>query len=252
MNIQNEELINRLANFPNLYHLHPVVVATGQLVPTDWSRGVMLEPTNLRLIAEEFKRIIDFNNIDVVAGIELQGVPMATALSLATGKPHVIVREKPKRAGRTALIGGVNFIKSGVRVLLVDDLIAYGGTKEARAKQLEDLGARITDVATFIQVRAVAPTRPLISGYNFSANDWLERSGAHLHSLIWYHELADLQVKAGTISSELAEFISDNSNGPYWERRENLQRLYEYMKREHLEIQDFVLEFMRQNGVQGL
>jgi len=70
MNIQNPELIKRLGTFPNLYTLVPVLTSYG-LIPADFSRGVVGEPAILRLIAEEFTRLIDFSEVDVVAGIDL-------------------------------------------------------------------------------------------------------------------------------------------------------------------------------------
>ncbi|KKW00750.1 MAG: hypothetical protein UY34_C0022G0015 [Parcubacteria group bacterium GW2011_GWA2_48_9] len=74
MNIQNPELIKRLGTFPNLYTLVPVLTSYG-LIPADFSRGVVGEPAILRLIAEEFTRLIDFSEVDVVAGIDLSGDP---------------------------------------------------------------------------------------------------------------------------------------------------------------------------------
>lgn len=110
MKIKNKELIERLGKFQNLYTLVPVLTSYG-LIPADFSRGVVSEPTILRLMTEEFKRLIDFSEIDVIAGVDLSGVTLATAMSLATGKPMVIVREKSKRPGRPTIVGDVNFLK---------------------------------------------------------------------------------------------------------------------------------------------
>lgn len=249
MNIKNPELIQKLATFKPLFLLKPTIVATGQFIPVDWSRGVVQEPMILRLMAKEFLRLVDFSKIDVIAGIELQGVTLATAIAFETGKPMVIVREKPKRPGRSSITGDVNFIKPGVRVLVVDDLMAYGGTKEERIKLLEERGAVVKDVAVFIKVLPTPPTKPLIPGYNFNAAQWLEQRGIQLHFLVDYPELARLQLQAGTISQELCEIEQNNSNGPYWEDGKNLQRLYELMKKEGVPIEEFVMQFMKEHGV---
>lgn len=248
-NIQNQELLGRLARFRPLFQLKPVVVSSGQFIPVDFSRGVLQEPAILRLMAQEFARLVDFSVIDVIAGIELQGVTLATAISFETGKPMVIVREKPKRPGRSPIVGDVNFIHDGVRVLLVDDLMAYGGTKEERAKLLEERGAKVTDVAVFFKIRSVPPTKPLIPMYNYGAEEWLAKRRIKLHVLIDYDELGKLQAQAGTISQELCDIMQENANGPYWEKAENLTRVYELMKKEGVVMEEFVVKFMREHGV---
>ena len=248
-NIGNQELLGRLATFKPLFLLKPTIVSSGQFISVDYSRGVLQEPAILRLMAKEFARLIDFGTIDVVAGIELQGVTLATAIAFETGKPMVIVREKPKRPGRSPVIGDVNFIQQGVRVLLVDDLMAYGGTKEERTKLLEERGAKVTDVAVFIKIKSTPPTKPLIPAYNYSASEWLEKRGIQLHALIDHGELGKLQAKVGTISQELCDIIQENANGPYWEETKNLTRVYELMKREGVPIEEFVLKFMKEHGV---
>lgn len=241
MNIQNPELIDRLAHFKNLFLLSPVIVSSGQFIPADWSRGVLQDPPIVKLVAHELAEQIDFQNIDVISGIELQGVPLAMAIALETGKPMVIVREKPKRPGRSPIIGDVNFLREGSRILLVDDLMAYGGTKEERAKMVEDRGGRVTDVAVFSRVRCTPPTQR-IEGYNYDAESWLTERSIRLHPLLWHHELADLQMNAGTISKELCEFIHHNADGPYWENPDNIRFLLDYMKQENVPILDHVLE----------
>lgn len=250
MNIKNQELIKRLAEFKNLFSLTPSVTTNGQFIPITWSRGILLEPNILRLLAKEFLPLFKWDEIDIIAGIELQGVPLATALSLETGKPMVIAREKPKRVGRSAIVGDVNFIFFGARVLLVDDLMAYGGTKEVRIKILEEKGAKVTDLAVFTYAEAVPPTKPLAGGEEYHyALDWLKEKGVKFCYLIDYTGLAQLQMEVGTISKELFEIIKKNTDGPYWENTEHLTRLYGYMKKENLLIEDFVLQFMKEHGV---
>ncbi|MDP3244570.1 MAG: phosphoribosyltransferase family protein [bacterium] len=248
MNIKNPELIKRLANFKPLFFVKPQVVSGGQFAVVQWSRGLLLEPNILRLLAKEFLPLIDWNKIDVIGGIELQGVPLATAIALETNKPMVMVREKPKRVGRSAIVGDTNFIFPGVRVLLVDDLMAYGGTKEQRTKILQEQGAMVTDSAVFLYVKCVPPTNGATE-YDFCAEDWLQKHNIRSHALIDYVELGQLQFEANTISKETFEFIKENTNAPYWENAENLTRLYEFMKKEGLPIEDFVLQFMKEHGV---
>lgn len=252
MNIKNPELIQRLATFKPLFKINPQVIGSGQLIAAEWSRGILLEPTNLRLIAKEFVSLIDFNQIDVIAGIELQGVYLATAIALETNKPMVIVREKPKRLGRSAVVGDVNFIFPGARALLVDDLMSFGGTKEARTKILEAKGAKVTGVAVFLYANGIPPTKRISGGneeYIFTAQEWLRERDICLHQLIELSELARLQMEAGVITQEMFDFIKENPNGPYWENTDNLMQLYKFMKKEGIKVEDFVLQFMKEHGV---
>lgn len=252
MNIQNQKLINKLANFKNLYLLNPVMVGGFQFIPVDWSRGVLLDPEIAELLAKEFTRMIDFDQIDTIAGIDLQGVPLAMAISLEINKPMVIVREKPKRPGRSPVIGDINYIRSGTRVLLVDDLMAYGGTKEERTKMLEERGAKVTDIAVFIQTDSTPPTNPSAEAaekYNFDAEKFLEQRKIRLHKLISHSELGQLQADAGTISQELADIIKENANGPYWENPKNLSRVLDLMRRNNIPIKDHVIEHAKKCGL---
>lgn len=248
MNIKNSELIKLLANFKSLFVVKPQIVAVGQFAVVQWSRGILLEPHILRLVAKEFLRMLDFSDIDVIAGIELQGVPLATAIALETNKPMVMVREKPKRVGRSAVVGDINFIFPGARVLLVDDLLAYGGTKEARTKILSAQGAVVTDSAVFVYAPCIPPTKGMAE-YDFCAEDWLKQHNIHSHVLIDYVELGQLQFEAGNITKEVLEMIKENTNAPYWEDPVHLKWLYDYMLKENIPIEDFVLEFMKEHGV---
>lgn len=65
------------------------------------------------------------SDTEVLAGLELGGVPVATALSLATGLPAAFVRKAPKSYGTAKLAEGTEI--EGRRVLVVEDVITTGG-----------------------------------------------------------------------------------------------------------------------------
>ena len=131
MKVSNQQLLERIGKFPGLFVLQPVITSSG-FIPADQSRGLLGDPVILAGLADEFKHEINFEQIDAIVGIDLSGVTLATAISFATQKPLVIAREKPKREGRPALVGGDDYLRPGSRVLLVDDLIALGKTKIER------------------------------------------------------------------------------------------------------------------------
>lgn len=113
-------------------------------------KKLITNPHALKLIAgmmaeEARRRGICF---DRVAGPELGAVPIATALSLETEKPLVIVRKKPKGHGTGSQIEGE--IRPGERVLLVEDVTTTGGSVLKAAGVLEGLGAEIAAIMVVV------------------------------------------------------------------------------------------------------
>lgn len=92
---------------------------------------------------------------DLIVGIEARGFILGAALALALGKGFVPVRKKGKLPGKTVGIDYVleygtdrlelheGQVPRGARVLLVDDLIATGGTALAAAQLLREQGASV-------------------------------------------------------------------------------------------------------------
>jgi orotate phosphoribosyltransferase len=75
----------------------------------------------------------------VLAGLELGGVPIATALSLETGLPVAFVRKEAKPYGTCRLAEGAEV--EGRRVLVVEDVVTSGGQIVLSTKELRALGA---------------------------------------------------------------------------------------------------------------
>lgn len=99
-----------------------------------------------RLMAERAKALgIEF---DRVAGPELGAVPIATALSLETEKPLIIVRKKPKGHGTGSQIEGE--VKPGEKIFLVEDVTTTGGSVLRAAEVLEKAGAEIVAISVVV------------------------------------------------------------------------------------------------------
>jgi len=81
---------------------------------------------------------------EVVAGLELGGVPVATALSLATGLPATFVRKEAKAYGTAKLVEGAEV--AGRQVLVVEDVITTGGQAATSASELRQRGAVVDTV----------------------------------------------------------------------------------------------------------
>ncbi len=115
------------------------------------------------LFVERFKG----RDIDYVVGIEARGYMIGAPLAYAIGAGFVPVR-KPgklpysKLAENYALEYGTNSLEihsdaldQGDRVLIVDDLLATGGTAAATRRLLERLGAHIEAFAVLIELEAL-------------------------------------------------------------------------------------------------
>jgi orotate phosphoribosyltransferase len=109
------------------------------------------DPVLLKAIAEHLAACIP-PGTEALAGLELGGVPLATALSLHTGLPAVFVRKRAKEYGTRRLAEGSEV--RGKRLLVVEDVVTSGGQVVASVQQLRDLGATVTHAVCVIDREA--------------------------------------------------------------------------------------------------
>ncbi|MFT7645825.1 MAG: orotate phosphoribosyltransferase [Candidatus Poriferisodalaceae bacterium] len=98
------------------------------------------DPNLLRAVAEHMVPIAP-PDTEVLAGLELSGVPIATALSLVTGIPLCFVRKEAKAYRTARLAEGADI--EGRRVLVVEDVVTTGGQIVISTGDLRDRGAII-------------------------------------------------------------------------------------------------------------
>lgn len=122
---------------------------------------LLLDGPGFRETIDRLAALIDPDQVDLIAGIESRGFIIAAALSYKLGKGKLMLRKAGKLPGATvgvdyALEYGTDRIEMhlravspGQRILLVDDLLATGGTALAGATLLRGEGA-IVDTALFI------------------------------------------------------------------------------------------------------
>lgn len=116
-------------------------------------------------------------SIDLVCGTESRGFIFAAAAAIKLGVGFVPIRKPGKLPWKTIReeysleygTDGVEVhcdaIKPGQRVLMVDDLLATGGTMSACCRLVEKLGAKVVGV-TFVIELAFLPGREKLSGYD--------------------------------------------------------------------------------------
>ena len=96
-------------------------------------------PKLLDAIAESMAKMLN-SDVSRIAGMELGGVPLATALSLKTGLPFVIVRKGKKGYGIDRSIEGD--LTSGEKVVIVEDIATTGAQTLLAAKTIEEAEQR--------------------------------------------------------------------------------------------------------------
>jgi len=123
-------------------------------------RDPLLLQESIRLMTEPWQD----QNVDVIVGIDARGFIFGTAMACALNVGFVPVRKKGKLPWQTvtaeySLEYGTNAIEMhrdavgpGQRVLLVDDLLATGGTAAAAADLIEGLGADLVGVQFLIEL----------------------------------------------------------------------------------------------------
>ena len=118
------------------------------------------DPHVLRHIARLFTPIIAELNPDLVAGTELGGVVVATAVSQLSGIPMIAVRKKPKAYGAFANEYVEGPFADGQHVLLLEDVVTNGRDLLSAASRLRELGLTVTPYA--VVSRGLAPVRAMI------------------------------------------------------------------------------------------
>ena len=117
-------------------------LASGRTSPyyVDIKRAVT-RPDLLRTIGEGMAPFAQ--DVQRIAGVELGAVPIAAAVSLASGKPYLMVRKATKEHGTKHEFEGE--INRGDRVLFVEDVVTTGGTLRAAIERMRSHGATIED-----------------------------------------------------------------------------------------------------------
>jgi len=125
---------------------------------------LLKDPVGFRVTINELVNRYTGTKLDKVAGIESRGFIIGAALAFQLGVGFVPIRKKGKLPAETighdyALEYGtdriemhVDAITKGEKVLLVDDLIATGGTAEAAVKLIEGVGGKIHECCFVIDL----------------------------------------------------------------------------------------------------
>ncbi|HLA27129.1 MAG TPA: adenine phosphoribosyltransferase [Syntrophales bacterium] len=142
------------------------------------------DPVGFRLVIDNLTQryIADGVDCDIVVGIESRGFIIGGALAYTLGKGFVPVRKAGKlpaekvsheyelEYGTDKIEMHTDAIIKGMNVLLVDDLLATGGTALAAAALIEKLGGLVMEMAFIVDLPDVGGSKKLTAkGYKFFA-----------------------------------------------------------------------------------
>jgi len=124
-------------------HLTGTFVLRSGTVSNEYFDKYLFE-SNPKLLVEIAKKLVDLlpDDFDVIAGLEMGGIPLATALSILTEKPLALVRKKAKEYGTMKIAEGAEI--KGKRVVIIEDVVTSGGQVVLSAEDLRKQGAEVT------------------------------------------------------------------------------------------------------------
>lgn len=131
------------------------------------------DPKLLIEIANQMAPLVP-KGTELLAGLEVGGIPIATALSLVIGIPMVFVRKKAKDYGTCKFAEGAEV--QGKKVCIIEDVITTGGQVFLSVEDLKSLGAQVENVLCVID-----------RGENSKSK--MREKGLNLHPLFTKQEL---------------------------------------------------------------
>ena len=142
--------------------------------------SVLQDADGLQLAIDSMQDYLKDIDVDVIAGTESRGFIFGVPIAYNLHKPFVPIRKKGKLPRETVSVsydleyGSAEIemhkdsIKPGQKVVIVDDLIATGGTIEAAIKLVEQLGGEVVKVV-FLMELAGLKGRERLNGYDVAS-----------------------------------------------------------------------------------
>ena len=142
--------------------------------------SVIESAEGLQLAIDELAKLLEGVECDVIAGAESRGFVFGMPLAYLLKKPFVMVRKAGKlpcetisktydlEYGTATIEIHKDSIKKGQKVVLVDDLIATGGTMKAAAELIEELGGKVAKILFLIELKGLEG-RKVLEGYEVAS-----------------------------------------------------------------------------------
>lgn len=142
--------------------------------------SVLQDADGLQLAINTMQEKVKDLDFDVVAGPESRGFIFGTPIAYNLKKPFVLIRKKGKLPCETVSVdyeleyGTATIemhrdsIRPGQRVLIVDDLVATGGTTEAMVQLIESLGGKVVGIVVMMELAGLKG-RERLKGYRLES-----------------------------------------------------------------------------------
>ncbi len=142
--------------------------------------SVLQDPDGLRLAIDSIQKYLEGVDIDAIVGTESRGFIFGMPVAYNLHKPFILVRKKGKlpcetvskkynlEYGTAEIEMHKDSIKPGQKVAIIDDLIATGGTVEAAAELIEELGGEVVKIV-FLMELAGLKGRERLKKYDVSS-----------------------------------------------------------------------------------
>ncbi|MCA1293080.1 orotate phosphoribosyltransferase [Paenibacillus sp. alder61] len=195
--INNEQIAKEIAG--RLLDIGAVALRPHQ--PFTWTSGIkspiycdnrltMSYPDIRDLIAESFAAIVreSYPETEVIAGTATAGIPHAAFVAQKLGLPMAYIRDKAKGHGKENQIEGL--IRTGQKVIVIEDLISTGGSSIKAAQAVREAGADALGVLAIFSYQLDKAVQAFAD------------AGIPLRTLSNYGALIDVAVERGEIQSE--------------------------------------------------
>ena len=142
--------------------------------------SVLQDAEGLHLAIDTMQDLVKDLDYDVVVGPESRGFIFGTPIAYNNHKPFVLIRKKGKlpcetveksydlEYGQATIEMHKDSIQKGQKVLIVDDLIATGGTTEAMIQLIESLGGVVVGVVVLMELAGLKG-RERLAGYRLDS-----------------------------------------------------------------------------------
>ena len=142
--------------------------------------SILQDPDGLKLSIDLIQEKLEGLDFDVIAGTESRGFIFGVPVAYNMHKAFVPVRKKGKlpcetvsreytlEYGTEAIEIHKDAIKSGQKVVVIDDLIATGGTIEAAVRLIEELGGEVVKIVFLIELAGLKG-RERLKGYDIES-----------------------------------------------------------------------------------
>ena len=142
--------------------------------------GILENADGVKLAVDEMVKLLDGVEFDSVAGAESRGFMLGMPIAYLLHKPFIPVRKAGKlpretvsesydlEYGQATIEIHKTSVKPGDRVVLLDDLIATGGTMKAAVNLIERLGGKVVNIIALVELKGLNG-RDVLKGYDISS-----------------------------------------------------------------------------------